>query len=358
MDAAVSGNLEGVAAGMEEEGFGRAVPLSKRPPRVFRVAGRREVDLAEIEGSSIEEDLRRRDFTVNAMAFDLTQGRWIDPFGGRRDLTAKRLRLVSERNLEDDPLRVLRAARFIATHGLEPDDATSRASRRAAPGLARVASERVRAEWVKLVEAPRVRSAIVWSGRVGALGPALGLAAAQASKLQRVAGRFDALAIRRLPPESRRPVRLALLCAQIGLAGVESVAWLAARRYGRAESGEIGALLDLASSARRAGEARSQWAWVRDAADRAPETLALFTVLFPGQLDRARALRVRWRRRRRRRPRVTGADVLAWLGIPPGPEVGKLLEELDIEVLRGAVRSRGQARTWLSGQVKEAPRPL
>jgi tRNA nucleotidyltransferase (CCA-adding enzyme) len=350
VDAVVSGNLDGVAAALESEGFGRAVPLSKRPPRVFRIAGQREIDLAEIEGVSIEEDLRRRDFTVNAIAFDLTRGRWLDPFGGLRDLAAKRLRMVSARNLKDDPLRVLRAARFLATHGLEPDRATSAACRQAAPGLADVAPERVRAEWVRLLEAPRVEPAIAWAGRVGALGPALRVPAARAGKLERAAGRFDAPAIRRLPPGSRRRVRLALVAAEIVLGAEDSGAWLAARRYGRAESGEVAALLDLASRARRTRDAREDWAWVRDAGDRTPEALALFAALSRRRLERARILRLKRRRRPRRRPRVTGADVLAWLRVSPGPDVGRLLAELEIEILRGAVRSRRQARTWLSGQ--------
>jgi poly(A) polymerase len=151
VDAAVSGNAEAIARAMESAGFGRAVALSPAAPRVFRVAGRREVDLAEIEGASIEEDLARRDFTVNAMAFDLTARKWIDPFGGLADLSAGRLRQVAPSNLAEDPLRVLRAARFIATHGLRPDADTSRAARRVAPALATVAAERLRAEWIKIL---------------------------------------------------------------------------------------------------------------------------------------------------------------------------------------------------------------
>ncbi|HLN57786.1 MAG TPA: hypothetical protein VK416_04450, partial [Thermoanaerobaculia bacterium] len=116
VDAAVSGDVEILARAMEDAGLGRAVPLSRSPPRVFRVAGKREVDLAEIAGASIEQDLKRRDFTVNAMAFDLATRQWLDPFGGLKDLAGGRLRAVSAQNLAEDPLRVLRAARFLATH--------------------------------------------------------------------------------------------------------------------------------------------------------------------------------------------------------------------------------------------------
>ena len=357
VDAAVSGNVQRVAAAMEDAGFGRAVAISRRPPRVFRIAGRREVDLAELEGLSIEEDLTRRDFTVNAMAFDLAHRRWLDPFGGREDLAAGRLRLVSRRNLEEDPLRVLRAARFIATHGLQPDAATSRACRLAASGLAGVAPERIRAEWIKLLESPRAGPAIAWAGRAGALEPALRLDSGRTGRLARASHRLDAPAIRRLPPDRRRRLRLALVCAAAGISSAEAAAWLAARRYGRSESGQVAALLRLASDARRASGVRPPWAWVRDAGDLAPDALTLLVLLSPEAAPRARGLRRRLRKARRKGPRVSGGDILAWLGLPPGPEVGRLLAELEVEILRGTVRSRREVRTWLSVQGQRGAEP-
>jgi tRNA nucleotidyltransferase/poly(A) polymerase len=107
VDLAVSGDAERVADALESRGFGRAFLLSAdRSPRVFRVAGRRRLlDVAEIEGGSIETDLARRDFTVNALAFDLATGTLLDPFHGLGDLDRRRLTMVAEKNLADDPLR-------------------------------------------------------------------------------------------------------------------------------------------------------------------------------------------------------------------------------------------------------------
>lgn len=350
MDVAVSARAAAVAAHLEEAGFGRAVPLSDRSPLVYRIAGRREVDLAQIEGATIQADLGRRDFTVNAMAFDLEERAWLDPFGGRRDLAARRLRAVCNRNLEEDPLRVLRAARFLATHGLEPDSATSRACRSVAPRLAEAAPERIRVEWIKLIEAPRARSAIAWAARWGVLAPAFGLDAASARRLGRSAPEFDALRIRRLSPEDRRRVRLALLCARAGIPSDQVAAWLAARRYGRAESGDAAALLRLIDAARRADSDRSLWAWVRDAGPLAREALALGSVLSPRRAGRWRELDRRARRANRRGPRLSGSDVIAWSGLPGGRRIGAILAELEVEVLRGSVRSRRDARAWVSRQ--------
>jgi poly(A) polymerase len=103
-------------------------------------------------GDSIEVDLSRRDFTVNAMALRLPDLELIDPFGGSDDLAARRLRtpLSPEESFSDDPLRMMRAARFVAL-GLEPDRALVEAVRHMHDRLAIVSAERIRDELDKLV---------------------------------------------------------------------------------------------------------------------------------------------------------------------------------------------------------------
>lgn len=104
-------------------------------------------------GDDVEQDLARRDFTVNAMAVDTADGRLLDPHGGRQDLAARLLRtpLDPEISFGDDPLRMLRAARFIASHGLVPDDAVVEAVKHMGERLQIVAVERVRDEFEKLL---------------------------------------------------------------------------------------------------------------------------------------------------------------------------------------------------------------
>jgi len=104
-------------------------------------------------GDRIEDDLSRRDFTVNAMALRLPDLELIDPFDGLVDLAARRLRtpLDPEVSFADDPLRMLRAARFIARLDLEPDPALVEAVRAGHHRLAIVSAERVRDELDKMV---------------------------------------------------------------------------------------------------------------------------------------------------------------------------------------------------------------
>ena len=103
--------------------------------------------------SDIETDLSRRDFTVNAMALSLPDLRLIDPFDGAVDLVAKRLRtpLDPEVSFSDDPLRMLRAARFVAGFDLVPDPDLVDAIRRLRSRLEIVSAERIRDELDKLM---------------------------------------------------------------------------------------------------------------------------------------------------------------------------------------------------------------
>lgn len=112
---------------------------------------------------SLEEDLARRDFTINAMALDL-RGELRDPFGGRADLERRVLRCVGEpdRRFEEDALRILRGLRFAAVLGLEIGEETAAAIRRNREGLRDIAAERIQVELFKLL--PGERAAEVLRG--------------------------------------------------------------------------------------------------------------------------------------------------------------------------------------------------
>ena len=107
--------------------------------------------------ATIEEDLSRRDFTVNAMAFDLSEGRLLDPFGGREDLAHKLLRAVGDpmERFGEDGLRPLRAVRFAAQLGFEVEAATLAAIGPSIERFRLVSAERVREELVKILLSER-----------------------------------------------------------------------------------------------------------------------------------------------------------------------------------------------------------
>ena len=120
----------------------------------------------------IAADLARRDFTVNAIAIDPTSGHVIDPHGGRADLARRLLRAVGNpmERFAEDGLRVLRAARFVATLELELDEATKRAIEPTLGTYRKVSAERVRDEWVKAMKAKRPSRAFEVMRETGILG--------------------------------------------------------------------------------------------------------------------------------------------------------------------------------------------
>ena len=113
-------------------------------------------------GTSLEGDLRRRDFTVNAMAARLPSLELVDPFGGLRDLRDKVLRTPGspEESFTDDPLRIMRAARFTAQLGFTVAPEVAAAMRELAPRLTVPSAERIRDELSKLLLAPRSRDVV------------------------------------------------------------------------------------------------------------------------------------------------------------------------------------------------------
>jgi poly(A) polymerase len=118
------------------------------------------VDLVILRDGDIDADLAARDFTVNAMAEPLAGGELLDSHGGRADLDARRLRMVAPGALDDDPLRALRAVRIAIDLDLTIEPETAAAIDRAAPGLQRVAAERVFGELKQVISSPSVRAGL------------------------------------------------------------------------------------------------------------------------------------------------------------------------------------------------------
>ena len=115
------------------------------PPRVERSTGpgRHDFEIVADAGISLEQDMERRDFTINAIARRLETGDVLDPLGGRADLERRVLRTTSPTSFRDDPLRIVRGLRFVSQLGVDPDEDTLRQMHEWAPQLDYVSGERI-----------------------------------------------------------------------------------------------------------------------------------------------------------------------------------------------------------------------
>ena len=133
IDLVVDGDPGRAARALARRRGGSPFPLSERHGAWRVVNGGPTVDVAGCRGGSIADDLGQRDFTINAIAMPLDGGDAIDPYGGRDDLRAERIRLVSAQVFDDDPLRLLRLGRIAHELGFVIDrPARGRARERAA----------------------------------------------------------------------------------------------------------------------------------------------------------------------------------------------------------------------------------
>jgi putative nucleotidyltransferase with HDIG domain len=126
-----------------------------------------QVDVLPLLGGHIETDLAQRDLTINAMAQRLDDLTLADPFSGRDDLAARRLRMVSDGAFAADPLRVLRAARLACELDFEVEPGTALAARAHADGLRTVSPERVFGELRRILASPRAPWGLELLGELG-----------------------------------------------------------------------------------------------------------------------------------------------------------------------------------------------
>jgi tRNA nucleotidyltransferase (CCA-adding enzyme) len=146
-DLVVANRLVGVRLHPRDKTVRRLAPagIEFAPPRkeVSTGPGRHDFEIVADPSLPIEEDMRRRDFTVNAMARRLSTGELVDPLGGAQDLEQRILRTVSPTSFAEDPLRLVRALRFVSQLGLEPDESTLQQMRDEAASVRLVSGERI-----------------------------------------------------------------------------------------------------------------------------------------------------------------------------------------------------------------------
>ena len=289
---------------------GAPFPLSERHG-AWRVAldDGRTVDFTPLPGS-IEEDLATRDFSINAIARPLGEGEPVDPFGGRIDLEDRRLRAVGESVFRDDPLRLLRAVRLEDELDLRLDDETETLVREHAELVGEPAGERILAELRRLSAGGYRRL-----DSLGLLGP--------------LGGRIDDRLDRWDSPEYRL------------------VAVFRERLRSLPTSNELrrfaGALL---RAGQPDGDARSIHRFRR-----ATEPWSLEALAFVGVPELAEAIEEA-RRNDPGEPLLRGDE----LDLPPGPEIGRLLAEIEEERAAGTIATKEEALEYArrnAGAVRE-----
>ena len=155
-DLAVAGRRVGARLYPRDPELRRLAPagIEFAPPRAERSTGpgRHDFEIVADPGLSIEDDMGRRDFTVNAMARRLETGDVVDPFGGAEDLRRRVLRTVRPRSFAEDPLRLVRGLRLVSQLDLDPDSDTREQMRAEAASIALVSGERLGDELAKLLQ--------------------------------------------------------------------------------------------------------------------------------------------------------------------------------------------------------------
>jgi len=272
-------------------------------------------------GAPIEDDLARRDFTINALALEVgSKTRLLDPLGGRDDLARGLVRALHEASFRDDPTRALRAVRYANRLGFRLEPATRRwiADSTKAGALDRISADRLRRELRLILEEPRRSTAVRCLQKMGiaaAIHPALGRPAAPA-RLRRT----EALVARTGSAASWRCYLFAWMAdaSAVEAAGVAQRLGMSGAQQRRllAWPGDVARL-----PAGLAGRARSE---VRRAARdlRLDEILAIASGL--GAAD-ARALLAAAPGSRGPRLSIRGGDLLA-AGVPAGPALGRALQ--------------------------------
>ncbi len=298
------------ARGYARRSGGAPFPLSERHG-AWRVAleDGRTVDFTPLPGS-VEDDLATRDFTINAIARPLAGGDAVDPFEGREDLEAKRLRAVRASVFEDDPLRLLRAVRLEDELGFRLDEETEALVRGHAGLVTRPAGERIVAELRRLSSGGYRRV-----DDLGLLEPLGGSITDRLDRVDSPEYRLVAVfgdGLRRLPVSNElRRYAGALLRAERPEEDPRSI-----HRFRRAtEPWALDALgyLGAEELSGAVGEARSNE---------------------PAE------------------PLLRGDE----LGLPPGPEIGRLLAEIEEERAAGTIATKEEALDYArrhSGAVRE-----
>lgn len=338
------------------------------------------VDFALQEGGSLDQDLRRRDFTVNAIAYDPRTHTLVDPLEGYEDLQRRWLRMLSPANLADDPLRLLRAYRQAAQLGFQIEPQTEVAIAQLAPLIRQVAAERVQSELNTLLRNPEGLPWLLRALQAGLLLPwlpqAQGSHLEPLQRLDRLAQGFThhwpVLDWSSSPAElskssGRSLLALAKLTALLDSDPLQAEGQLQHLKYSRAEIRAAGLLRRLEPQlGAKPMTIREQFAFFQTIGNLLPALLLLWLAQELSDTDWLQTLAQttpglsgwsHWPRLRlllerfldpdnaiaHPKPLLSGKDLLQALNLRPGPQIGHLLAEIQIAQAEGSLQTSDEA---------------
>jgi tRNA nucleotidyltransferase (CCA-adding enzyme) len=319
------------------------------------------VDLAQQEGDSLETDLRRRDFTINAIAYNPRTQELIDPLQGYADLQQRIIRMVSPENLQDDPLRLLRGYRQAAQLGFTIEPTTQSVIRQLAPLLQQIAAERVQVELGYLLKSPQGTPWLTAAWEDNLLQGWFPNATAQS--LEQVAAIDRAtIVIEEIWPQLGEELRvlisgksasslslskLACLLPSVPEAAEEQLMSL---KYSRAEIRTVIIALkylpQLLAHATSSMSIKEQYFFFQDVGSVFP-VLAVLAVASGMPVDQITPLINRYLTPNDRVAHptqlVTGNELMRSLNLPSGPQVGKLLTAIGVAHAEGKISTPAEA---------------
>jgi tRNA nucleotidyltransferase (CCA-adding enzyme) len=303
--------------------------------RTRRESYRHPGALPDIEVAAIDQDLARRDFTINAMALRLTPpaGEFFDPHAGAADLERRLIRILHERSFEDDATRMLRACRYAARLGFQIEKGTESLIRRDLQYLDAISGPRLRRELMLALRDPGAVDAVALARRLDVL--------ASTHPLLSPSPALDAAWREALAGEHHAAVDEFGLCMTAACRAPDDVEALSSRLHltGRLQ-GLLRDLVRLLGLSAKLNSPRLTPPEAVDALDGREAAAVWAAGLKMGGGARENCVRY-LREWRRVRPSLNGFDLEA-MGVPRGPDLGSMLRELRAARLTGAAGSRAE----------------
>jgi hypothetical protein len=347
----------------------RAHQLGQPPRCVWRIETHQvKVELWPMGELTLNRDIQRRDFSCNALMWELPRGPLIDRVGGVEDIERRRLRALSRENLRRDPIRLLRGPRFLSElEGFELEEQTARWIHELAPQLDRAPRERIGNELALLVNGAFPSKGLRAALELGLVEwAAPGAPTADIDWLKRNLAAADRLVDVKQHPvpaaleEAGDPARLALVLRAWRTTRPAEVAEYAWNRHDRRFAAQAAALVDRAVDAVR-GPVVERKELIYVSGPSFPTLLALGSALDSDSRAAVDSWRRWWRQWQKSGLQLidppallTADEVIEIVGADDGPGLGTALRGLERAQARGEVRSASGARRWLERLVSSS----